>query len=229
MEINFEPFFKKYEELVKAADDVFERVSKEHSECVKCKIECSDCCHAIFDLTLIEAIYINHKFKEKIKGNAREVIINKANDIDRQIHKIKRKAYKKLEAGAGEDEILTSLARERVRCPFLNNKNSCEMYEYRPITCRFYGIPTSIGGVGYTCGISGFIEGEKYPTVNLDIIHGRLQQISADFVKEIRTEYIKLVDMLIPLSMALLTVYDEEYLGIKEDSQASPPLSTAKR
>ena len=228
MEINFEPFFKKYEELVKAADDVFERVSKEHSECVKCKIECSDCCHAIFDLTLIEAIYINHKFKEKIEGNTREMIINKANDIDRQIHKIKRNAYKELEAGSSEDEILAMLAGERVRCPFLNDKDSCDLYEYRPITCRFYGIPTSIGGVGHTCGKSGFIEGEKYPTVNLDIIHGRLQQISADFVKEIRTEYIKLVDMLVPLSMALLTVYDEEYLGIKEYSQFSHPLSQAK-
>ncbi len=218
MEKNFEPFFKKYEELVKAADDVFEHVSKEHSECVKCKIECSDCCHAMFDLTLIEAMYINHKFKEKIEGNAREVIINKANDIDRQIHKIKRKAVKELEAGSSEDEILARLAGERVRCPLLNSKDSCDLYEYRPITCRFYGIPTSIGGVGHTCGKSGFIEGEKYPTVNLDIIHGRLQQISAEFVKEIRTEYIKLVDMLVPLSMALLSVYDEEYLGIKEDS-----------
>ncbi|MDX2442038.1 MAG: YkgJ family cysteine cluster protein [Desulfobacterales bacterium] len=218
MEKNFEPFFKKYEELVKAADDVFEHVSKEHSECVKCKIECSDCCHAMFDLTLIEAMYINHKFKEKIEGNAREVIINKANDIDRQIHKIKRKAVKELEAGSSEDEILARLAGERVRCPLLNSKDSCDLYAYRPITCRFYGIPTSIGGVGHTCGKSGFIEGEKYPTVNLDIIHGRLQQISAEFVKEIRTEYIKLVDMLVPLSMALLSVYDEEYLGIKEDS-----------
>ncbi len=218
MEKNFETFFKKYEELVKAADDVFERVSKEHSECVKCKIECSDCCHAMFDLTLIEAMYINHKFKEKIEGNAREVIINKANDIDRQIHKIKRKAVKELEAGSSEDEILARLAGERVRCPLLNSKDSCDLYAYRPITCRFYGIPTSIGGVGHTCGKSGFIEGEKYPTVNLDIIHGRLQQISAEFVKEIRTEYIKLVDMLVPLSMALLSVYDEEYLGIKEDS-----------
>jgi len=217
MKIEFEAVFKKYEELVKAADAVFEHVSKEHSECVKCKIECSDCCHAIFDLTLIEAIYINHKFNEKIKGNDKEVIIKKANDIDRQIHKIKRKAYKELEAGSGEDEILAKLAGERVRCPFLNYKDSCDLYEYRPITCRFYGIPTSIGGVGHTCGKSGFIKGEKYPTVNLDIIHGRLQQISADFVKEIRTEYIKLVDMLVPLSMALLTVYDEEYLGINEE------------
>lgn len=217
MVINFEPFFNKYEELVKAADDVFERVSQKHSDCVKCKIECADCCHAIFDLTLIEAMYINHKFTEKIKGNARELIINKANDIDRQLHKIKRKAYKKLEAGGDENEILAMLAGERVRCPFLNDKDSCDLYEYRPITCRFYGIPTSIGGVGHTCGKSAFIKGEKYPTVNLDILHGKLQQISAEFVKEIKTEYIKLVDMLVPLSMAILTVYDEEYLGLKED------------
>ena len=217
MEINFEPFFKKYEELAKAADDVFERVSQAHPDCVKCKIECADCCYAIFDLTLIEAIYINQKFKEKITENARELIINKANNIDRQLHKIKRKAYKKLAAGSEENEILAMLAEERVRCPLLNDKDACDLYEYRPITCRFYGIPTSIGGVGHTCGKSAFIKGEKYPTVNLDIIHSKLQQISAEFVKEIKTEYIKLVDMLVPLSMALLTVYDEEYLGLKND------------
>ena len=94
MKIDFDPFFKQYEELVRAADDVFQRVSKEYPECVKCKIKCSDCCHALFDLTLIEAIYINHKFKEKIKDNAKEVIITRANDIDREIYKIKRQAYK---------------------------------------------------------------------------------------------------------------------------------------
>jgi Fe-S-cluster containining protein len=218
MKIDYDPFFKQYEELVRAADEVFDRVSKEYPELVKCKIKCSDCCHALFDLTLVEAIYINRKFSEKMTGNAKEVIVNRANDIDRQIYKIKKQAYQGLEAGSDETKILNRLAQERVRCPFLNNEDNCEMYESRPITCRFYGIPTSIGGAGYTCGKSGFVEGEKYPTVNLDIVHGRLQKISADFVKEINSEYIKLVDLLVPLSMALLTVYDEEYLGIKEDS-----------
>jgi len=161
LKINYAPFFKRYEELVKAADDVFEKVKKEYPECVKCRMECSDCCHALFDLSLIEALYINSKFNENINGEDRERINNKANSIDRKIHKIKRKAFKELEAGRNEGEILSDLALERIRCPLLDGKENCDLYEYRPITCRFYGIPTAIGGKGHTCGKSGFIKGEK--------------------------------------------------------------------
>ena len=37
----------------------FDRVRKTHAECVKCSEGCADCCHAVFDLTLIEALYLN--------------------------------------------------------------------------------------------------------------------------------------------------------------------------
>ena len=45
--------FEKYEALVKQLDGVFERVRQQHSDCVKCKLECSDCCFALFDLSLV--------------------------------------------------------------------------------------------------------------------------------------------------------------------------------
>ena len=62
MKIDFTPFFRKYERLVAMADDAFERVRKEYPSCVKCKIACDDCCYALFDLSLIEAIYVNYHF-----------------------------------------------------------------------------------------------------------------------------------------------------------------------
>jgi len=173
MEIDFKPFFKKYEELVAAADHVFNQVKKEFPSCVKCESGCSDCCHALFDLTLVEALYINHKFNEKF-GNLPEekkALIDKANTADRTVYRIKRAAYKDLESGKSEQNILQDLAAERVRCPLLNAEDRCDLYENRPITCRFYGIPTAIGGKGHTCGKSNFKQGEHYPTVNLDVIH----------------------------------------------------------
>ena len=219
MEIDFTPFFKKYKELSVAADGVFNRVTKEYPECVKCKIECSDCCHALFDLTLIEAIYINHQFNNQFDGKERDKIIEKANSADRDIYKLKRKAHKELEAGKNETDILMKMAFERVRCPLLNENERCDLYEYRPITCRLYGLPTSIGGISHTCGQSGFVEGKKYPTVKLDIIHNKLYDISAQFVKEIKSKYVKMSDMIVPLSMALCTDYNEEHLGIKDENK----------
>lgn len=232
MDFDFTPYFTKYEELLKVADQVFERVAKEYPECVNCKIGCSDCCYALFDLTLIEALYLNHKLSEQLGGSQRKELLEKANKIDRQITKIKRKAYKELQEGKEENKILAEMAFERVKCPLLNIDDLCDLYDYRPVTCRFYGIPTSIGGKGHTCGISGFEEGEQYPTVNLDKIHQQMQQLTAELVRDLGTRYVKLTDMLVPLSMALLTIYDEYFFGLKEpekEKAASGPKRRHKR
>lgn len=224
MNIDFTPFFKKYEELLVKVNTAFEQVKQQHPECVTCQIGCADCCHALFDLTLIEALYINHHFNKKFEGQERNRLIghlikDRANQADRSVYKIKRKAYKDFESGKSEDDILAEMAQERVRCPLLNEQDNCDLYEYRPITCRLYGIPTAIGGKGHTCGKSGFVEGTPYPTVHLDMIHSRLYEISDDLVKGIGSNYLKMGDMLVPLSMALLTVYDEQYLGTAEEKE----------
>jgi Fe-S-cluster containining protein len=219
MKIDFTPFFEKYKALSEKADELFAKVQKEFPECVTCEIKCADCCHALFDLTLIEAIYINHRFNEMFEGKKREAIIEKSNRADRKIYMIKRKAYKDKEAGKNEVEILMEIAAERVRCPLLNEDDICDLYEYRPITCRLYGIPTSTGSIGHTCGKSGFVEGKPYPTVNLDVIQKKLYEISAEFVGTIRTRYIKMAEMLVPLSMAILTDYNEDYLGLVNENE----------
>ena len=214
MDFDLAPYFRRYEALVKLADQAFERVAKDYPQCISCQIGCADCCHALFDLTLIEALYINDKFKETFQGPEREALLEKANGTDRQVARIKRQAVDDLQKGIEEKNILAELARKRVRCPLLNEQNSCDLYGYRPLTCRFYGIPTAIGGAGHTCGISRFEKGKQYPTVNLDLVHQKLQQISAELVRDMASKHIKLADILVPLSMALLTLYDEEYLGI---------------
>jgi Fe-S-cluster containining protein len=217
MDFDFTPYFERYEALVSKADGAFERVKKAYGECVKCEEKCADCCFALFDLTLIEALYINHKFNEKIKGSDKAELLEKANRADRKVHKLKRKVYNALQAGKSEDEILAELARERVRCPLLNEAELCDLYDNRPLTCRFYGIPTAIGGKGHTCGKSGFEKGQQYPTVNLDVVNSQLQQISAELIRDLKSRYLKLSDMLVPLSMALLTTYDDEYFGVAEE------------
>ena len=223
MDFDFTPYFKKYEALVSKSDEAFEHVKKAYTECVKCEEKCADCCYAMFDLTLIEALYINHQFNAKKKSPEREELLEKANRADRLIHKIKQKAHRDLQAGKSEDEILAELAQERVRCPLLNEAELCDLYDNRPLTCRFYGIPTAIAGAGHTCGKSGFEKGEPYPTVNLDTVNAQLQQISGELIRDLKSRYVKLADMLVPLSMALLTTYDDTYLGVGEEKVPEPP------
>ena len=219
MDIDFEPFFKEYEALLALADKTFEKVRQDFSDLVKCKVECADCCYAMFDLPLIEALYINYHFNRIFQGKQKEDYLDAANRIDRQIHKLKRKVNKDLGAGKSEEEILTELAAARVRCPLLNDQNQCDLYGFRPITCRLYGIPTQIGGKGRTCTLSGFKAGEKYPTVNIDVLQKKLYQLSERLAKAIQSKYAGLGEILVPLSMALLTEYDETYLGIKKQDE----------
>jgi Fe-S-cluster containining protein len=222
MDIDLIPYFEKYESLVEKSEAAFNRVKAAHAECVKCEEKCADCCFALFDLTLIEALYLHHKFNEKFKGSAKVELVEKANRADRQIYKIKRKAFKELQSGSNEGELLAEMALERVRCPLLSEKDLCDLYEYRPLTCRFYGIPTAIGGAGHTCGKSGFKKGEKYPTVNLDAVHGQLQQISAELLRDIKSRNVKLVDLLVPLSSAVVMDFDEVFLGVAEEPEEKP-------
>ena len=222
MDIDFKPFFKRYEKVSAQADTAFKHVNEVHPDLVRCKKGCSDCCYALFDLTLIEVLYINHHFNEKVTGREKARLIEEANRIDRATYRIKRKAFKDVEGGKNEVEVLMGLAKERIRCPLLDKDNLCILYENRPITCRVYGIPTSIAGMGHTCGLSGFSEGAKYPTVNLDAIQKQLLQITSDFLTEIKSRNVKMVDMLIPLSMAIITEFDEVFLGLKDDPDDMP-------
>lgn len=220
MDIDLTPFFKKYEALASAADQVFERIRQTHPDGVKCHTGCADCCHALFDLTLIEALYINHHFNKKYDGEKKALLIEKCNLADRKIYKLKKEAYKDFKSKISETEILMKMAKERVRCPLLNDQDMCDLYEYRPITCRTYGIPTAIGGIGHTCGLSGFNEGTSYPTLNIDKLQQQLYAISSDFTNSINTKHSKIKEVLVPISMAILTEYNDEFLGIISTTEA---------
>lgn len=212
--------FKKYETFVNQLDEVFESVREKHPDCVKCKLECSDCCHALFDLSLIEALYINSRFIQNIVDERRLEIIEDANRADRKTYQLKRKAFKSVESGEKtEEQVLLEMAAQRVRCPLLNDDNRCELYAYRPVTCRLYGIPTAIGGRGHTCGLSDFKAGESYPTVNLDSVHAKLHELSLEIIEVLKSTHVKMGDVLMPLSMALLTVFDDKYLGLEADDE----------
>ncbi|PIE70925.1 MAG: hypothetical protein CSA22_05880 [Deltaproteobacteria bacterium] len=211
---DYTPYFRAYETLAKTADAVFHRVQSEFPDEVKCQSKCADCCYALFDLTLVEALYINHHFNKKWSGIERLNRLDRANTADRRIHKLKRNAHRSHKDGASDVEILGQMALERVRCPLLNSDNQCDLYDHRPITCRLYGIPVASTGITHTCGLSGFEQGGKYPTVNIDKLHDQLLAISKRIARDVNTQYTGLWEMLVPVSMALLTDYDETYMGV---------------
>lgn len=216
----FEKIFSQYEVLAGAADSIFKKVKTEFPREMVCKTGCSDCCHALFDVTLVEALYLNHHFNRCFIGEEKTALLEKANRADRTVYKIKRDARKRLEKGHVEEDLLVSLAAERVRCPLLNSRNQCGLYENRPITCRLYGVPSEIGGVTHSCGQSGFIKGKSYPTVHMTKMNQQLFALAAALVSEIESKYVQLSGLVMPVSAALLTDFDDAFLGIGEAAAA---------
>jgi Fe-S-cluster containining protein len=219
MGFDAQPFFERYESLVAEADALFQRIAGEYPECVKCGVGCSDCCHALFDLSLIEAIYLNRKFLELEEGR-RGSILEAANSADREAYRFKKELFRRQQEGEETNTLLLEAAAKKIRCPLLLEDDTCLLYPSRPITCRIYGTPMNIGGRAHTCGLSGFEKGRQYPAVHMDRIQDRLTSLSRELVEAIRSKHVGMETIFVPVSMALLTTYDDAYLGIPAEKPA---------
>ena len=220
--------FIRYEDLSHYSDAIFAKVASQYPECVKCHQGCSDCCSAVFDLSLVEAMHINLKFAKAFPfGSQRSELLAKAAKFDRDIAILKRGYFhsvkERAEGATTEEEarsiaesVMEQAARDRVPCPLLGDDGSCLMYEFRPITCRIYGIPLNIEGKSRVCPISGFSSGIEYPAVQISKIQDMLDALSLEIQQTCSSRFKDLHKVYIPISMALLTKYDEKYLGIGE-------------
>ncbi len=207
--------FKRYEALVAEVDAIFTHVRTNHSDCVICEPTCSDCCHALFDLSLVEAMYLNQAFSQKIPyGKERSDIISNSADIDRQAVRMKRDFYRASKDGQSAEDIMAQAALMRLPCPLLDKNLHCILYEYRPITCRLYGVPLNISGTGHVCGKTKFNKGTSYPTVHMKAIQDRLDDLSREIATTVKSRFKELHQVFVPVSMALMNNYNEQYLGI---------------
>lgn len=175
-----ESLFRSYELLVDKADEAFQKTKALHGPSMACELHCSDCCHAVFGLFLIEAAALKEHFDQRDPGTKKEVLL-RCNETERGL----RRLEKKLERYGEDPEMQASIfAGERIRCPLLNEKNECVLYPHRPITCRVYGIPIKIQGKARACGKATFEKGVSYPVFDLDGAYGNLHALSREFLSE---------------------------------------------
>lgn len=170
---NYKDLYETYEALVAKADRAFEVLQgSEHGACVKCEIQCADCCNSVFGLFPIEAVYLNHHFNLLDEQIKQETLL-KGEQTDQELLAIQNKLQ-----DLDPQQKAAALARERVGCPLLNSEQKCSLYPHRPITCRVYGIPTVISGQVHSCWKAGFEKGQSYPAFNLDVVYRELYRLS---------------------------------------------------
>ncbi len=155
---------KELKQLFTQIDNAVTTVAQRYPKEFKCKKGCSDCCNAAFDVSLAEAVLIK-KYFSILGRKTRRQIIKKAEEAQR--------AWDKNLAKPIQD-----ISKLRIPCPLLSRDEECLLYEVRPVNCRTYGVPTEINGHGHVCALSGFIAGQSYPTIRLNIIQQELLKIS---------------------------------------------------
>lgn len=199
-----EELFREYEQLVAGADAAFQKMEREHGEQIRCARHCVDCCHAIFGLFLIESVYLKQLFDE-LGPNEKAAVLARADKADKKLAALEKSLKEQ------DDPHLQSyaLAREKIRCPLLDDQDECVLYPYRPITCRVYGIPTMIGGGAFVCGQAGFEEGRSYPAFDLDAVYRSLHQLSKELLARTGEADLERADLLVSVSKALKSSLEE--------------------
>ena len=199
--MNLSPLFNRYKSLAANADQAFNKMMQEYGADIKCSPGCSDCCHAMFGLFLIEAVYLQNNFI-KLGRNEKRMVIQRCAGADRDISELEKKLRRNNNGSQIEDY---SLARERIRCPLLNDEMECSLYPYRPITCRVYGIPAMIQGKPHVCHKSGFKKGEYYPVFDLDGTFKELFYLSIELIQSTPGGNQENASLLISVSKAIQT------------------------
>jgi Fe-S-cluster containining protein len=196
--------FRSYELLVDKADQAFQEMQQKYGECIRCERHCSDCCHAVFGLFLIEAGYLKQNFdqlgKEKIK-----TAFLRCNEADRALKRLEKllKSYRD-----DPNMQVYTMARERIRCPLLDDNLDCILHPFRPITCRVYGIPTKIQGKARVCGRSGFKKGVTYPAFDLDGVYRDLYELSKELLKQSGIIDLEKASLLVSVSKTISTPFE---------------------
>lgn len=131
-----------YTKFLKLTSELFREAAEKHR--VRCLRGCHECCSVgFFDITLLDAVHLYDSMK-KVPAPVRKRVIAKANE---QLDILEKKgAFSRKDPLLRTLKSIDAISRRsaRMRCPALDEKGTCLIYEIRPHICRIFG-PTIRG------------------------------------------------------------------------------------
>ncbi|OGW37959.1 MAG: hypothetical protein A2Y97_05470 [Nitrospirae bacterium RBG_13_39_12] len=205
--------FSKYMNVAQKADYLFKTIQEKYPLSVKCRIRCCDCCHAVFGVFPIEAAYLNYHFNQ-LERKVKRDVLRRAEKAETEMLKTKDA----LKVFDDKPEMKAyGLGKQRIRCPFLGDREECILYERRPVICRVYGVPYSLKNgnkeSSYVCGLSGFQEKATYSAVKLDGLYHELCQLSKEMFTGTASTHPEKASLMLPLSRVLRMSFEEIMKG----------------
>lgn len=132
----------RYGALLGEVDAWFRRCLEQHPDLIACRNGCSECCRGLFDITLLDALYLKRGF-DTLPEPLKAVLARGASQRLEQLSE-ENPAFVDpwLLNGIPEDEWDELMPEEdETPCLLLSDTGGCLVYDYRPMTCRLNGIP----------------------------------------------------------------------------------------
>jgi Fe-S-cluster containining protein len=136
--------------LVQIVDAAFAEAARRSGEWLVCRPGCTQCCHGVFEITLLDAVRLQQGLAELQHSDPERAV---------RVHQRAQAAVERLspefpgDPATGllndDDEAFENFANDEP-CPALDPETGkCDLYAARPITCRVFGPPLrSEGGLG---------------------------------------------------------------------------------
>lgn len=134
--------FDRYGSLLREVDSWFNSCLQAHSASIACHRGCFACCRGLFDITLLDALYLRHGFDRLAEPVQRDVRIKAGARLDQITARWPLFTTPWLLNPIPEaewDGIMPD--DDETPCVLLSDAGTCLVYDYRPMTCRLNGIP----------------------------------------------------------------------------------------
>lgn len=133
---------ERYGLLLDEVDQWFAQCRQNYGEQIACHDGCSSCCRGLFDITLLDAIYLKSGF---------DLLGSEEQDTIRQNAAVRLASINSTHPGFSAPWLLNPLPEEEwdeimpedddTPCVLLSADGHCLVYSHRPMTCRLNGIP----------------------------------------------------------------------------------------
>ena len=132
----------RYGELLGEVDTWFRRCLELHPDLIACRNGCSECCRGLFDITLLDALYLRRGFDKLPEQLKKEIVRAASLRLELLSHVNPAFSAPWLLNGIPEGDWDALMPEDdETPCLLLSESGECLIYDYRPMTCRLNGIP----------------------------------------------------------------------------------------
>jgi hypothetical protein len=123
--VDLRPFLREYAAILQEAEPLALAAGIEPSE-----LDTDTCCHAYFEIELIEAVSLSHTLNRQLNREQRLAAMGRAGGTSCLIKKVQQ-----TEGGSPEKAASRIAATQILSCPLLVNR-ACLLHTNRPLRCR---------------------------------------------------------------------------------------------